>query len=229
MTWREFWNADTPIYVNDRHKALHYRLVAQDVAALLRSPSDTVLDHGCGEALSAADVAARCGRLYLLDGAPLVRERLALRFARDPKIAVLSPEELGSVPDGSLDLVVVNSLLQYLSPEEFHDLLGLWRTKLREGGRLVLADVIPHEVSPIEDARALLGFAWRGGFLRAALLGLVRTALSDYRTLRNELGLTGYDEAEMLDTLRARGYAAARRPRNIGHNPARMTFEAVPE
>ena len=229
MSWREFWNADTPIYVNERHKALHYRLVARDVAALIRSSAEIVLDHGSGEALSAGSVAARCARLYLCDGAPLVRRRLQARFAGEPKIAVLAPEDLADVPDGTLDLIVVNSLLQYLSPEEFDDLLGLWRTKLAPSGRLVLADVIPHETSPIDDARALLGFAWRGGFLRSALVGLARTAVSDYRKLRTELGLTQYGEAEMLERLRRRGYAGHRRAENMGHNPGRMTFEAVPD
>lgn len=228
MSWRDYWNADTPIYVNERHKTLHYQLVARDIVALGCAPSAVVLDHGSGEALSAGLVAAACARLYLCDGAPLVRERLHGRFAAESKIEVISPEELdGTVADGSLDLIVVNSLLQYLSHEDLAGLLGLWRTKLREGGRLVLADVIPHETGPLDDVRALLGFAWRGGFMAAALTGLVRTALSDYARLRGELGLTHHGASEMLDLLRERGFAAERRPENMGHNPARMTFVAT--
>lgn len=228
MSWRDYWNADTPIYVNERHKTLHYQIVARDILALGLPPNAYVLDHGCGEALSAGRVARPCGRLYLCDGAPLVRDRLRERFAAERKIAVISPEELDdAVADASLDLIVVNSLLQYLSHEDLAGLLGLWRTKLREGGRLVLADVIPHETGPLDDVRALLGFAWRGGFTVAALKGLVRIALSDYARLRGELGLTHHGEAEMLDLLGARGFKAERRPENMGHNPARMTFVAT--
>src|SRR5918911_3074608 len=106
MNWRDFWNQDTPIYVSERHKVLHYRLVAADIAALVPSPQAQVLDHGCGEALSAERGAARCGRLYLCDAAPLVRERLAARFGGNPKIAVLAPEEVSPLPDGPLDLLV---------------------------------------------------------------------------------------------------------------------------
>jgi hypothetical protein len=83
--------------------------------------------------------------------------------------------------------------------------------KLKEDGRLVLADVIPHEVSPITDARALLSFAWKGGFLTRAVAGLARTAVSDYAKLRNELGLSQYDEAEMIEILAAEGFSAERR------------------
>ncbi|MDB5510797.1 MAG: SAM-dependent methyltransferase [Enterovirga sp.] len=228
MSWRDFWNADTPIYVNDRHKILHYRLVARDIAALVPSPEAVVLDYGCGEALSARRVAAACGRLYLCDGAPLVRERLEERFAAEPKIVVLSPEAIDAIAPASLDLIVVNSLLQYLSVEEFGDLLGLWRERLKPAGRLVLADVIPPDASALDDARALLGFAWQGGFLGAALVGLARTTLSEYRTLRAELGLTHYSEGEMIETLRERGFVPERRPSNLGHNQGRMTFLARP-
>jgi SAM-dependent methyltransferase len=228
MNWREYWNRDTPIYVGERHKVLHYQLVASDIAALVPSPEAHVLDHGCGEALSAGRVAARCGRLYLCDAAPLVRERLAARFGADPKIAVLAPEEVGRLPDGSLDLVVANSLLQYLSRDELRGLLRLWRVKLKADGRLVLADVIPPGLSPLIDAKALLGFAWKGGFTARAVLGLVRTALSDYRKIRNALGLSTYAEGEMIALLRAEGFSAERLSKNIGHNQARMTFAARP-
>jgi ubiquinone/menaquinone biosynthesis C-methylase UbiE len=228
MTWRDYWNADTPIYVNERHKALHYRLVANDIAALIERPGAVVLDHACGEALSAQRVAAKCERLYLCDGAPLVRERLHERFGTDPRIAVLAPEEVDALADGSLDLVVVNSLVQYLSLEELRRLLRLWRAKLKPDGRLVVADVIPHDVSPVADAKALLSFAASGGFLKAALVGLVRTVLSDYRKVRDELGFAQYDEPEMLEILTEAGFSPERRPRNFGHNQARMTFLARP-
>jgi SAM-dependent methyltransferase len=226
MNWRDYWNRDTPIYAGDRHKVLHYQLIASDIVALVPSPQAHVLDHGCGEALSAGRVAARCKRLLLCDAAPLVRERLAERFQGNPRIEVLAPEEIGRLPDASLDLVVANSLLQYLSRDELRGLLRLWRAKLKADGRLVLADVIPPGLSPVADARALLDFAWKGGFAVRAVIGLMRTALSDYRKLRRELGLSTYAEREMIELLRADGFSAERLPRNIGHNQARMTFVA---
>lgn len=228
MNWRDFWNQDTPIYVSERHKALHYRMIARDIAALVPSPDTVALDYGCGEALAADRVAARCARLYLCDAAPLVRDRLRERFAADPRIVVLAPEDAAGLPDASLDLVVANSVVQYLSLDELRALLRLAHAKLKPDGRLVLADVIPPEAGPLADAKALLAFAWRGGFLKDAVVGLARTAASDYRSLRDELGLAQYGEAEMIELLRDYDFAADRRPENIGHNQARMTFVARP-
>ena len=76
------------------------------------------------------------------------------------------------------------------------------------------------------DVMALLRFAAVHGFLRDALIGLVSTALSDYRQLRARVGLQRYSEADMIVKLAASGFTASRAPRNIGHNPWRMTFVA---
>ncbi|WP_407518969.1 class I SAM-dependent methyltransferase [Methylobacterium oryzisoli] len=225
-SWREFWNRDNPIYANDRHRTLHYAGLAREIAALVPHPDAQVLDHGCGEALSADRVARACGRLILCDAAPRVREALARRFAAEPRIAVMAPEELERLADASLDLIVANSVAQYLTRAELESALRLWRRTLKPGGALVLADVIPPDLGPVADARALLAFAGTGGFLGAALLGLARTALSDYRALRQRLGLSQYAEADMLALLRAAGFAAERRPRNLGHNQGRLAFTA---
>jgi SAM-dependent methyltransferase len=228
MNWRDYWNQDTPIYTGERHKLLHYRLVANDIVGLIPSPDAAVLDYGCGEALFADRVAAKCGHLYLSDAAPLVRERLREKFGGHGKITILAPDEVAVLPEASLDLIVVNSLLQYLSLDELRGTLRLWRGKLKPDGRLVLADVVPPDVSPVTDARALLSFAWQGGFLGSAFLGLARTAFSEYRKIREEIGLSQYTEEDMADILGEAGFTAERMARNLGHNPARMTFLARP-
>lgn len=226
MNWRDYWNQDTPIYVSERHKLLHYRLVANDIIGLIPSPEAAVLDYGCGEALFADRIAVKCGHLYLSDAAPLVRERLDERFGQNDRITTLATEEIATLPDASLDLIVVNSLLQYLSLEELRGLLKLWHGKLKSDGRLILADVIPPDVSPVTDAKALLSLAWQGGFLKSALLGLGRTAFSEYRKIREEIGLAQYTEEDIADIAGEAGFSIERMPRNLGHNPARMTFVA---
>jgi SAM-dependent methyltransferase len=228
MNWQDFWNSDTPIYVSERHKDLHYRLIARDIIALIPSREAHVLDYGCGEALSADRVAARCARLYLCDAAPAVRARLAERFRNIANIQVLAAPGMEQLPNEQLDLIVVNSVVQYLSLDELRALLKNARAKLKRDGRLVVADVIPADQSPVADAAALLSFAGRGGFLGAAIVGLARTAVSDYRRLRSEVGLAQYDEPDMLDILADSGFVGERRSHNLGHNQRRMTFVAQP-
>lgn len=227
MSWRDFWNGDHSIYVNERHKLLHYDGIAKDLARLLPKGGPVVLDHGCGEALAADALAAQCGALYLYDAAPNVQGKLRAHFARDERVVVLSTDALEALPDSSLDVVIANSMLQYLARDEFERLLDFWHVKLKRGGRLVIADVIPPDVGPVADVQALLSFAFRGGFLFAAAGGLVKTFFSSYRKLREEIGLTHYAQEDMETLLATHGFSAKRAVDNVGHNPARMTFVAA--
>jgi hypothetical protein len=89
-----------------------------------------------------------------------------------------------------------------------------------------LGDILRPEVGMIRDVIALLRFALTHGFLKDALIGLISTALSDYRQLRTRVGLQRYSEAEMIAKLAAAGFTASRGHFNVGHNPWRMTFVA---
>jgi SAM-dependent methyltransferase len=225
-SWREFWDRPHRIYVNDRHRAVHYRRVADDILSELPPEPAVVLDYGCGDALEADRVAARCRQLFLCDSAASVRNALAQRFAGNSVVRVLAPEEVANLPGGGLDLVVANSVLQYLSREEFRAFLRVIREKLAPAGRLLLADVVPRGGGVAADVAALLGTALREGFLLAAVAGLMQTLVSDYRRLRQKVGLTTYEENELRAILTEAGYAAERLPRNFGFNRRRMTFVA---
>jgi ubiquinone/menaquinone biosynthesis C-methylase UbiE len=227
-SWVDFWDSEHAIYVNERHKLLHAQMVGRDLIRHIPSKDAVVLDHGCGEANYAADVAAHCRQLYLCEAAPGVRQALAERVKDIANIQVLDPSAAEALPDRSLDLVVANSLVQYLTRDQLIALLGLWRRKLKPSGTLIVADVIPPDISPLTDAAALLRFAWTGGFLLAAVAGLVRTALSDYRTVRSQLGLSTYSQADFLALLFEQGFIADRVNPNFGHNQGRMTFRAGP-
>jgi ubiquinone/menaquinone biosynthesis C-methylase UbiE len=225
--WINFWDSDHPIYVNARHFDVHYRAIAGDIAALIPSPAALVLDHGCGEALHANKIAAHCAELLLCEAAPTVRARVAERFNAEPKIRALAPEEVENLSENSLDLIVANSLLQYLKRDELDAMLVTWKRILKPGGRLVVADILPLQQSMAKDALSLLGFAAKKGFLVAAVFGLVRTAFSDYGKIRAQLGVSQYSEEEMLAILRGAGFNAQRLEKNFGHNQQRMAFIAT--
>jgi len=226
--WLSFWDAPNAIYVNARHKDVHYRLIAEQIATLVPSPQARVLDYGCGEALHADLVATKAGELLLCEGAPKLRQGLATRFCGKGKIRVLAPDDVERVADHSLDLIVLHSVAQYLTPDEFDARLAMFLRLAKPCATVVVSDVIPPYIPAATDAVALLRFGAANGFLFAATLGLVRARLSDYWRLRQTLGLTRYSEATMMQKLAAAGFVARRADRNIGHNPARMTFMARP-
>lgn len=244
--WIDYYDSAHTIYVNARHRDVHFRVIADDIAAHVgahlgadvgahaaahvagRAASPRVLDYGCGEALHADRVAARAQRLTLCEAAPRVRARLRRRFDGQAGIAVIGPDDLAGIADGAFDVIVMHSVSQYLSPAELDDTLARFRRLVADDGLLVIGDVLQPRTSAWTDALALLRFGARAGFFLAAVTGLLRTLFSSYWRLRSSLGLSRYAETEMLDRLAAAGFAGRRASANIGHNQARMTFLARP-
>jgi SAM-dependent methyltransferase len=223
--WIDYYDSTHTIYASKLHRDLHFQVIARDIIGYISSPDSVVLDYACGEALSAAKVADACAKLYLAEPAPGVRGRLIARFAPNTKIRVRSLEDVRKM-DEAVDLVVMNSVAQYMTPEELDSAFAVIRRLLKPAGRLVLGDILRPEVGMARDVLALLKFARTHGFLKDALYGLASTALSDYRQLRTRVGLQRYGENEMIEKLGRAGFSATRAHQNIGHNPWRMTFVA---
>ena len=224
--WIDYYDSTHTIYASKLHRDLHFEVIARDIIGYVTSSDSVVLDYACGEALSAARVAEACGKLYLAEPAPGVRGRLIARFAPNTRIRVRSLDDLRKMEEKSIDLVVMNSVAQYMTAAELDSAFVVIRRLLKPTGRLVLGDILRPEVGMPRDVLALLKFAAAHGFLKDAFYGLASTALSDYRQLRTRVGLRRYGESEMIEKLAAAGFSASRAHVNIGHNPWRMTFVA---
>ena len=96
--WQSFWDSAHSIYVSARHKDVHYREIADQIAAFVPHPKARVLDYGCGEAIHADRVAKAAAEVLLCDTAPSVRAAIAARFAADPRIRVLAPDDVAGLP-----------------------------------------------------------------------------------------------------------------------------------
>ena len=82
---------------------MHYRLIAEEISALVPNPQAHVLDYGSGEALHADIVATAAGELQFREAAPGLRAGLQRRFAGNPRIRVTAPHEIARLPEHSYD------------------------------------------------------------------------------------------------------------------------------
>ncbi len=230
MDWISFYDfKHSVIYVNERHRDVHYRTIAEDIRGYVARHSADVLDYGCGEATSADLVATAASHLTLVEAAPNVRAALTARYAGNAKMSVLTPDEAAAKQPASFDLIVMHSVAQYLTAAELDRLLGVFRRLVKPEGMVIIGDIVPPKLAAPYAALSLLRFGFENGFFWAAIGGLIRIFLSDYFRLKKAHGLSHYTEEEMLARLKAAGYSAKRAERNIGHNQWRMTFLARPE
>jgi SAM-dependent methyltransferase len=226
-SWLDFWNAPNAIYVSRRHQEAHYAKVAIGIGGFVPAGGDAaVLDWGCGDAFMADALAQTCRTLLLYDRAVATRGRLMSAYAGSPKIHVLGEVALEALPDASIDLIVVNSVVQYLSASQFADALRLFYRLLKRDGRLLLGDIIAPDTPLVGHATTFLRFAWRNGFFIAALVGLARNFVSPYRKLRRDAGYACYTQMQMLDLLDSHGFAGERLASNIAVSQLRSSYLA---
>ena len=200
--WISFYDLrHSLIYVNARHRDVHYRRIADDLAKLVPSPRAKVMDYGCGEATSADRLAHACAHLTMVEAAPNVLAALKARYGDNGKISVITPAEAKAMPAGSFDFIVLHSVAQYLTGDELDGLLALFRKLLKADGLLLIGDIVPPNLAAPAAALSLLQFAARNGFFIAAMRGLIRIAVSDYLRLKSKVGLSHYDEPAMLKKL----------------------------
>ena len=226
-SWVDFWNSEHSIYVNNAHKSAHSRRLLEDITGWISDEAFSVLDFGCGEALYAEDLAKKCSKLSLVDSSTNIRDMLISRTFGNESIVIKDVAECYNLRDETFDLIVVNSVFQYLNLDDTKNILNMFNKKLKKHGKLVIADVIPPNLSIISDTISLLKFAWANGFFAISLLGLFKTYFSDYRHLRREVGLSVYSAADFTDLLSQNGFKARLMARNFGHNQGRNCFCAT--
>jgi SAM-dependent methyltransferase len=206
---------------------VHFAKIAEDLLRILPSRRPLLLlDWGAGEALAAPAFAKAGIRVLLYDPVPLQSERTRARFDGHAAITVVDDRTLKEIAGGSLDVIVVNSVLQYVSREEFEALLPFWHRLLVESGLLFLGDIVPKDASLFQDVSALLSAGLKNGYLIEALFGLGRTFFSNYRRVRHEHGFTVYEESDIIALLAKAGFSAERTRPNIGLAPHRMLIRA---
>jgi cyclopropane fatty-acyl-phospholipid synthase-like methyltransferase len=224
-SWIDFWDQPNAIYVNQRNLDAHFECLTRDLQHFVpANGKKVVLDFGCGDALGAERLAEGCSTLYLYDAAPAVRKRLRKRLACDRHIIILDDSDLRQLDAGTIDLILVVSVIQYMGKDELASLLRFWHRLLTPMGELIVADVIEPGTPIYLDVASQLKFAWRYGFLLPALAGFARMFFSDYRELRRKAGFTMYRADEMLGLLRGAGFDGVGLPDNIGPGRHRRAY-----
>src|SRR6266704_1638780 len=94
-----------------RRRAL--RMIVEQIASFLGFCNHS--PFGCDEALHADHVAAAATRLILVEAGRTCAPGLRPRFGSDRRIEVRTPGELWTLPECSIDLLVMNLVAQYLA------------------------------------------------------------------------------------------------------------------
>ena len=166
--WISFYDLrHSLIYVNARHRDVHYRKIADDIRALVQKPSAAVLDYGCGSGILAI-AAAKLGAATVTgtDVDPQAIEASRANAARNgAAVAFALPDALAP---GKVDIVVANILANPLRL-----LAAVLAARVRDGGAIVLCGILEAQVAAVARAyrRWFKLGAWGSDDGRVALAG----------------------------------------------------------
>ncbi|MCY7342801.1 MAG: class I SAM-dependent methyltransferase [Pseudonocardia sp.] len=224
-TWSAYWEG-----MGHRHI---FVVEARDHVARLRRevaprPTDRVLDFGCGFGHVVELLAPSVAGVGFWDAAAGMRRATAERTA---SLGTVGPVDLGGpVPEsalGSFDLVLANSVVQYMTADELAGWMPRWRSLLVPEGRIVLSDIPVPGASAAVEILGMLRFAARHGFLLRAVRDGVREARR-YSRSRGSADLRRWRPEDLVRSAAAHGLHAQVLPANLTHRSGRFSVVLTP-
>ena len=221
-TWAAYWEE-----MEDRQHV--FRIEARDYATRVRAslklqPSFTILDFGCGFGHTSRELATHVGRIALWDASSQVRKQARDRIADVPNAELLDVEALdASTLAGHFDVILVHSVIQYMSIDEIREWLARWRLMLKPGGRLVISDVIVPNAGGLQELLSYLFFALRHGFFWNALSAGV-AEMGHYWKARRSRPLTTVSRSTIESWARDAGLKVSWLDKNLSHRQTRATL-----
>ncbi|MCK5439165.1 MAG: class I SAM-dependent methyltransferase, partial [Gemmatimonadetes bacterium] len=215
-----FWESASSCRLN-RVEAAHFiETLEQHVGLQL---SWRVLDFGCGFGFTTGLIAARVASVSAWDAAANMRTQARDHLAAHGNVELLDLGTAIALPDDAdFDLIVVNSVVQYMSADEFVGWLAAWRDGLAVRGRLVLSDLIPREYDVRRDIPAVLLFSLRRRTLLRALVEGVKE-WRRYRRVHRSVPLLTIAPEELAQQAGELGLDAEILPANLSSHPARLS------
>jgi SAM-dependent methyltransferase len=161
-----------------------YRMLRENAGEYVRrlrsaigfgGPETRVLDFGCGFGNVARLLAPSVHHLSLWDDAPRMRRCAMAAVAGAPNVELLDLSTAAhEYQSPRFDLILVNSVTQYMTVAEVQNSLRRWRAMLAPRGRIVVSDVVPPNYPAGRELWIVLQVSARRGFILRALYDAAR-------------------------------------------------------
>ena len=218
--WHAYWDR-LEEHVIFREEAADY--IARLEAALGLDPRARVLDFGCGFGFIAELLAPRVAELFAFDASDHMQRRAQLRLGGHANVRFLGPPGTTPWPAGlRFDLILVNSVVQYMPLDELQQWLGRWRAMLAPGGHVVLSDLLTNDLGPFWEVVEMLALSARRGCL-VSVVGKALGELRHYTTARGLRPLCRIALGELRRRADCLGLAVDVLPSNLTYRSRRAT------
>ncbi len=181
-----------------------------------------VFDFGCGFGAVAERLAQQEVRLKIWDRSTNMREVASSRLSRFPNAGLLNLEQSDKAAAHEFDLILVNSVIQYMSTDELQDWLRRWRGMLKHGGRIIISDIIPPGIGFLAEIYDSIRFAMHKGYLVRSL-GKLGQEFFRYLNRRRRLQLLRFGPEELSKMAASAGLTTEFLAENLTFRRGRKT------
>lgn len=184
------------------------------------SGDETVLDFGCGYGYVADGIAPHASEVYIWDRVEPVLETALERTASTNILrATIDRDDLR----GRFDLIVVNSVVQYMDRSSLRRWLEEWATLTTPDGVILLSDVPTTKPSLMTETVHWMLLALRHRVLVDAIR-FARENAARYRATKANSPLTIHTQEDLEILGRSSGLELAKEPHNLAFQPGRESF-----
>ena len=182
-----------------------------------------VLDFGCGFGFVPALLAPLVDEIWWWEPSLNMRSAAARNTATFPNARFCDLSAMDSTATQEItwqghgfDLILVNSVVQYMATEEVWRWLHQWRAMLASGGQVVLSDLIPPRHNSLSDVACLLRLGRRQGSALVAANQALGGIASYWRT-RHARPLTAISKTDLARHAAAAEFDVTFLPANLTH------------
>lgn len=194
LSWQGFWEKSTG------NKRL-FQGIAGDYFDNFKlvfpfSSETRILDLGCGHGYLASLLAEMVREVYIYDISLSMME-IARDHNRKKKNVIALEKMSDHIPP--MDYILANSVIQYMTPDVLKDNLRLWRSLLKDQGKIIVSDILPGKVRFFSELLGLLVFSLSKGYLMGQVEQLASLFFSDFTRVVRECPLTYYSYDLLCD------------------------------
>ncbi len=218
-TWDSYWNS------NNINRDIMQVWAAYFVGLYEKTfgftGSEVVLDFGAGFGNVSFFIRNKAQKIYLYDKSEYMLEVLKVNFQNSKNMHIIS--SVNDI-DEKVDIILVNSVLQYMSIDELKKALLELQRICKPDTKIVFSDIIPHNYSKITDFLVQLKLSLKFRFFRKLMIYAVSNSVFSPSLSLSSNYLTKYDEDELIEILSEFNFASEKMESNFTFSKKRYTL-----
>jgi 2-polyprenyl-3-methyl-5-hydroxy-6-metoxy-1,4-benzoquinol methylase len=205
LNWQNFWSNNPPLFgVVMQKNSVYFADKLLKAKTIL--PENSILDFGCGPGYLADLLKNKVASYYGVDISADCVENCKQKFAGYENMQfskVISTETTTGLEETvkkglHFDVIIVLSVVQYFSGlAKVETLLSDCKSMLSDGGKIILADVIPSHKGLLKDVYSGFADSIQKGYFLSFLRFLFQARFSNYHQLRLDNDLLCITETDI--------------------------------